>query len=298
MRYGKLLECFYAMADLKESELSGRLSGSEVNEKFAEVSRDWSIKDRLPHSAVVNGQEQLVRGTTPPDYILATNMISVGLDVGRFNTIIMNSMPRNIAEYIQASSRVARNKIGLVLTLHNPYRSRDVSHFEKFREFHEKLYFYVEPISITPFSQKSIEKYLPLYLATIIRHSFRELADRNGAASIKERDLKAQIVNKVSQYFDKRFARTSILDSTLEQGLLTEDLKEYIIHFVDEAVTQWNELANAYDNLVYSKNNRTLEPALFTTPSDYDETKNDSFWTVPQSLRIVEPEAVLHINVE
>ena len=105
-------------------------------------------------------------------------------------------------------------------------------------------------------------------------------------------------MNKVSQYFDKRFARTSILDSTLEQGLLTEDLKEYIIHFVDEAVTQWNELANAYDNLVYSKNNRTLEPALFTTPSDYDETKNDSFWTVPQSLRIVEPEAVLHINVE
>lgn len=298
MRYGKLLECFYAMADLKESELSGRLSGSEVNEKFAEVSRDWSIKNRLPHSAVVNGQEQLVRGTTPPDYILATNMISVGLDVGRFNTIIMNSMPRNIAEYIQASSRVARNKIGFVLTLHNPYRSRDVSHFEKFREFHEKLYFYVEPISITPFSQKSIEKYLPLYLATIIRHSFRELADRNGAASIKGRDLKAQIVNKVSQYFDKRFARTSILDSTLEQGLLTEDLKEYIIHFVDEAVTQWNELANAYDNLVYSKNNRTLEPALFTTPSDYDETKNDSFWTVPQSLRIVEPEAVLHINVE
>lgn len=60
-------------------------------------------------------------------------------------------MPRNIAEYIQASSRVAREKEGLVITLHNPFNQRDVSHFEKFREFHEKLYFYVEPISITPF---------------------------------------------------------------------------------------------------------------------------------------------------
>jgi len=302
MRYGKLLECFYAMADLKESELSGRLSGSEVNEKFAEVSRDWSIKNRLPHSAVVNGQEQLVRGITPPDYILATNMISVGLDVGRFNTIIMNSMPRNIAEYIQASSRVARNKIGLVLTLHNPYRSRDVSHFEKFLEFHEKLYFYVEPISITPFSQKSIEKYLPLYLATIIRHSFRELADRNGAVCIKERDMKAQILNKVSEYFDNRFVRTSVLDSKLEQGLLTKDLEEYIIHFVDDALSQWEDLANTYDNLVYSANisrdNRNFEPSLFTAPDDYDETKNDSLWTVPMALRIVEPEAVLHVNVE
>lgn len=54
-------------------------------------------------------------------------------------------MPRNIAEYIQASSRVARSVKGLVLTLHNPFRSRDVSHFERFREFHEKLYYYVEP---------------------------------------------------------------------------------------------------------------------------------------------------------
>ena len=298
MRYGNLLECFYAMSDLKESELSGRLTGSEVNEKFAEVGQDWKLANRLPHIAKVKGTEQWVRGTTPPDYILATNMISVGLDVGRFNTIIMNSMPRNIAEYIQASSRVARNQIGLVLTLHNPYRSRDVSHFEKFREFHEKLYFYVEPISITPFSQKSIEKYLPLYLATIIRHSYRELADRNCAANINESDFKTKILSKVSEYFNNRYNRTSNLDSALEQGLLTSDLKDYIIQFVEEAINQWESMATACDNLVYSKNYRSTEPALFTTPSDYDETKNDSYWTVPQSLRIVEPEAVLHINVE
>lgn len=299
MRYGNLLECFYAMTDLKESELSGRLSGSEVNEKFAEVSQKWSIQNRLPHLTKVNGKDQWVRGTTPPDYILATNMISVGLDVGRFNTIIMNSMPRNIAEYIQASSRVARNQIGLVLTLHNPFRSRDVSHFEKFREFHEKLYFYVEPISITPFSQKSIEKYLPLYLAAVIRHTFSSLADRNSAAAINEEDFRTRILSLVGEYFENRFTRTSQLDSPLEQGLLTEDLKNYILDFVNKALQQWEDMAHAYDNLVYGKNlSRGSEPALFTTPSDYDEEKNESFWTVPQSLRIVEPEAVLHISVD
>lgn len=299
MRYGNLLECFYAMTDLKESELSGRLSGSEVNEKFAEVSQKWSIQNRLPHLKKVNGKDQWARGTTPPDYILATNMISVGLDVGRFNTIIMNSMPRNIAEYIQASSRVARNQIGLVLTLHNPFRSRDVSHFEKFREFHEKLYFYVEPISITPFSQKSIEKYLPLYLAAVIRHTFSSLADSNSAAAINEEDFRAKILSLVSEYFEKRYTRTSQLKSPLEQGLLTEDLKNYILDFVDKALQQWEDMAHAYDNLVYGKNlSRGSEPALFTTPSDYDEEKNKSFWTVPQSLRIVEPEAVLHISVD
>ena len=95
-------------------------------------------------------------------------------------------MPRNVAEYIQASSRVARNKKGLVVTLHNPFRMRDMSHFERFREFHEKLYYYVEPISITPFSKKSVERYLPLYLATMIRHIYNELADDENAAILND----------------------------------------------------------------------------------------------------------------
>lgn len=298
MRHGNMLECFYAMTDLKKAELSGRLSGSEVNQKFAEVSQKWSIKNRLPHIDKVKNKELWVRGTTPPDYILATNMISVGLDVSRFNTIIMNSMPRNIAEYIQASSRVARNQIGLVITLHNPFRSRDVSHFEKFREFHEKLYFYVEPISITPFSQKSIEKYLPLYLAAIIRHSFAALANRNGAASIIEDNLDDKIISKINEYFENRFNRSSLLKNPLEHGLLTNELKNHIVEFVKKAIKQWEEKADEHTNLVYNKKYKGTEPTLFTTPSDYDETRNNSFWTVPQSLRIVEPEAVLHINIE
>ena len=126
-------------------------------------------------------------------------MISVGLDVSRFNTIIMNSMPRNVAEYIQASSRVARNKVGLVVTLHNPVRARDLSHFERFREFHEKLYYYVEPISITPFSKKSVTKYLPLYLATIIRHNYDQLTNQKDAANLTS-DLQDNIKKRITEW--------------------------------------------------------------------------------------------------
>ena len=294
MPFGNLLECFYSMNELNEAELSGRLTGAEVNEKFAEVGQDWSVEKRLPHKE----KEDWVKGTTPPDYILATNMISVGLDVARFNTIIMNSMPRNIAEYIQASSRVAREQKGLVLTLHNPFRSRDVSHYEKFREFHEKLYFYVEPISITPFSKKSIEKYLALYLAAIVRHSYNNLADRNSAGKINDSNLSSQIKQMVADYFNQRYERMQRPEiSQLEKGLLTPELRDNVIQFVDKAISQWEAKAHEVEGLVYNSTQYQNSAALFSIPAGYEESNADNLWTVPQSLRIVEPEAVLHIRV-
>lgn len=298
LRYGGMLECFYANADLKEAELSGRLSGSEVNEKFTEVAKQWTLSNRIPHTVVEQGSEKWMAPSLPPDYILATNMISVGLDVSRFNTIIINSMPRNIAEYIQASSRVAREECGLVVTLHNPFRSRDVSHFELFREFHEKLYYYVEPISITPFSQKSIEKYLPLFMAAVIRQKYESLADRSSAIKINDASIAEEVKNDIMQYFETRYTRTSQLNGALEKGLLTEELKENIARYVDNALQQWQNMASQFQ-LVYSKAPRgNNEYALFTSPDDYEEAKNNSFWTVPMSLRIVEPEAVLQIKVK
>src|SRR5690606_12332482 len=144
-------------------------------------------------------------GKVPPEFVIATNMISVGIDVSRFNTIIMNSMPRNTAEYIQASSRVARNDYGLVLTVHHPFRARDISHYEKFIEFHEKMYSYVEPISITPFTQKAVERYMGLYLATMIRHTtrFTERLSARDISTIPEIEIDS-IIAGLSDYFDKR----------------------------------------------------------------------------------------------
>lgn len=302
MDYGGLLENFYAPDNLKSSELSGRLNGNEINEKFTEVGGKWKKDHRLPHKTPSG--EGYVSGTTPPDYILATNMISVGLDIDRFNLVIMNSMPRNIAEYIQASSRVARKNIGLVLTLHNPFRARDVSHFERFREFHEKLYYYVEPISITPFSQKSVEKYLPLYMAAVVRHALPELADNGNASRINSNEDTA--VNKIKEalfrYFKNRYETTKVLDSELQRDLLTDELLRHIESYIDEGLRQWLDLARSnsghlsYEVYQYNRRSRQRDKALFTSPDDYDDAKNGSYWTVPVSLRIVEPEAVLNCH--
>ena len=296
MRCGDLLECFYAK-DLREVEITGRLSAGDVNKAFADVATHWSVEKRLPY---MKG-DKWVHATLPPDYILATNMISVGLDVSRFNTIIMNSMPRNIAEYIQASSRVARNVQGLVITLHNPFRSRDVSHFEKFREFHEKLYYYVEPISITPFSKKSVEKYFALFMASIIRHTFENLANGTDAHNINSDGLKNKIHDMIMEYIDKRYRRTQSLGFDLQRGLLTEELKKNIESYVNEALEQWRTKATNQNNLRYKAwtgGRSRRDPGLFIEPDAYEDQKEENLWVVPNALRIVEPEAVLHVKIK
>ena len=282
MRHGKMLDCYYALNEMKEVELSGRIQGDEINKKFDEVGRTWTKENRMNESL------------TPPDFIMATNMISVGLDVSRFNTIIMNSMPRNIAEYIQASSRVARDNIGLVLTLHNPFRARDLSHYEKFRETHEKLYYYVEPISITPFSQKSVDKYFPLYLATIVRHTYDAIANCQSANRLDD-NLKNKILAEVTKYFEEKYSRISKLDG-LEKGLLNEKQKNYIIDFSKILLEEWEDRKARVNDFDYYKNKNRDAEYLFLSPSEYDEVKSGRLWIVPQSLRTVEPEAVLQLN--
>jgi len=301
LRYSDKLECYYAYeTSYTKSELTGRLSGSDVVKELAKVNTTWDYDKRLPHKI----NNDWVKGFTPPDFIVATNMISVGLDISRFNTIIMNSMPRNIAEYIQASSRVARDSLGLVITLHNPFRSRDLSHFEKFREFHEKMYCYVEPISITPFSNKAIDRYMPLYLATIIRHNYVELANRT-SASLLNKVKKTELLNWLMKYFVERYNRTKILNDDLK-NLLTEDALLYIKKYLEFSLNEWLQqipLDLNKNELVYSgalyvndiKKKIKKEKNLFVALDAYESEDNSKNWRVPMSLRTVEPEAVIRI---
>ena len=310
LRYSDNLECLYGYdSSFSKSELTGRLSGSEVVNELEKVGKHWNSEIRLPHQQQnKSGQLEWVNGTTPPDLILATNMISVGLDVDRFNTIIMNSMPRNIAEYIQASSRVARNKPGLVITLHNPFRARDLSHFERFKEFHEKLYYYVEPISITPFSKKSVSKYLPLYNATLIRHHYNSLANQESAASLSM-DMLNTIKNYMFIYFRNRLERTQgpNIPSELKE-LLTDELEQYIEQFIEESLNNWEDLVvNQLDqgySLRYSGSDflnsngrqKTKWRDLFLALDAYIDDEAQNMWAVPMSLRTVESEAVLNVK--
>ena len=299
LRYSNMLECFYAYnSHFQKSELTGRLSGKEAIAALKTAEKlSWDPSKRLPFQERENGEFVWKRADLPADMILATNMISVGLDVSRFNTIIMNSMPRNIAEYIQASSRVAREKKGLVLTLHSPFNQRDVSHFEKFREFHEKLYYYVEPISITPFSPKSVTRFLPLYLAAIIRHTYNIVSGRTDASRM-DQQLADQLKAELRTYFDNRMERTS---HTNEHALLTDEMLQVVYQEINRNIDIWlNECNNARNNqnqIVYKERPFPVpqEIPLFASPEDFEGDIPLDKWLVPNALRVIEPESVIHV---
>ena len=105
----------------------------------------------------------------PLDAVLATNMISVGVDVGRLGAMIVAGQPKATAEYIQATSRVGRRAPGVVITVYNWTRPRDLSHYERFEHYHATFYQQVEALSVTPFSMRALDRALSAVFVSLIR---------------------------------------------------------------------------------------------------------------------------------
>ncbi len=299
IRPQKLMHSIYTYGPIQECELTGRLSGEEVKNELKNVENKWTAGNRFAHIEDNN----LVRGKVPPEFVVATNMISVGIDVSRFNTIIMNSMPRNTAEYIQASSRVARETYGIVLTVHHPFRARDISHYEKFIEFHEKMYSYVEPISITPFTQKAVERYMGLYLATMLRHK-TSFVDRDSAVSISAKtnmELES-IKTNLTRYFESRKNRLSDFDQLIKNLLKDENVIQ-IKKWIGEAIEEWKDesnktLAEGKRFVFNRKSAKAVRPQeqLYVDIEEYEGNIHSEKWQIPMSLRVIEPAAAIKIN--
>jgi hypothetical protein len=105
------------------------------------------------------------------DAVLATSMVSVGVDISRLGLMVVNGQPKTMAEYIQSTSRVGRAKIpGLVVPVLNNAKPRDRSHFETFRTWHSTLYREVEATSVTPFASRARDRALHAVLVAVVRH--------------------------------------------------------------------------------------------------------------------------------
>ena len=120
------------------------------------------------------------------DVVLATNMLSVGVDVNRLGLMVVNGQPKNTAEYIQATSRVGRSFAGLVCTVLAWSRPRDFSHYETFEHYHSTFYKHVEAQSVTPFSSRALDRGMTGTMVSLLRLQDSAFAPNNGAQEMKE----------------------------------------------------------------------------------------------------------------
>ena len=129
------------------------------------------------------------------DAVLATNMLSVGVDVERLAAMVINGQPLTTAEYIQASSRIGRGGVpGLVVANYYRHQARSLSHYENFRPYHESFYRFVEPTSVTPFTYQVRKRALHAALVTALRHGCDHLTANGGAGRFRRDDAQVQAV--------------------------------------------------------------------------------------------------------
>ena len=173
--YRTSLTYFLANRQLDQihADIEGDVNGNMTTDGFPALNVH-DLTGNTMTGDVAHIREHLEQPSVPsedlPDCVLATSMVSHGVDIDRLNMMLFYGMPRLNGEYIQASSRVGRKHIGIVFDCFHPIRERDQSHYAYFRKFHEFLGQLVEPAAINRWSRFSIERTLPgLFLGVILQ---------------------------------------------------------------------------------------------------------------------------------
>lgn len=252
-------------------ELTSRVPTSEVS----------TTKARLELS--FDNEKQRV------DTALATNMISVGLDISRLGLMVMLGQPKTTAEYIQASSRVGRDdqRPGLVVVLLNPNRPRDRSHYERFSFWHSVFYRDVEATSVTPWSSRALQRGLPAITVALARHLNPALSWAKDAGNAEAIDA---VQAEVAQRLGDR-ARRSAPSKALSEHTEAE-VRQRVMNLLDK----WIRIARDNDGLLqYGLEAGEVAPLLHT-PLDPDLKELKAMereFLANWSLRDVEPSAAL-----
>ncbi len=167
--------------DIKEKKNNKKLifENESLKKSYENLRRIFSndtseLTSRIDSSLIPKELEILELNANEDESLsacLATNMIQVGIDIGRLSLMTIVGQPKTTSEYIQASSRVGREKEkpGLVITQLSHTKLRDRSHYEKFSSYHQNLYKFVEPTSVTAHSDPVRKRCLPAIVIFLIR---------------------------------------------------------------------------------------------------------------------------------
>lgn len=207
-----------------ELDTSDRRRAVGADLKAVLDSRDArGVPRRAVHPLAERHGRRQKTGAVPVDVVLATSMLQVGVDVSRFGLMVVTGQPKNTAEYIQASSRVGRDakRPGLVVTLYNWARPRDLAHYEDFEHYHATFYRQVEALSVTPYTRRSLDRSTAGTLVAAVRN-VEDAHSRNADAHDVPLDGAA-----VMRVVDRMLRRAATVDGERGRGYLEERIKRF-----------------------------------------------------------------------
>lgn len=262
-------------------ELTSRVSSQDIPKYLDDLEVKFRAElDASTGKYVARWREGDARAI---DVVLATNMLSVGVDVNRLGLMAVNGQPKGTAEYIQATSRVGRSFPGLVCTVLTWARPRDLSHYETFEHYHATFYKHVEAQSVTPFSPRAMDRGLTGALLSLMRLKNDDFSPNVGAGKLDKSDH-VEITKAINALVKRAW---NVSETPSIKNLAERELKERADEWAKEAarggrILGYEKRGNEKDKMV----------ALVRSPGiqAWDN------WTVPMSMREVEAGVRLIMN--
>ena len=258
----------------RADELTSRVNTTQLNETLDKLEKLCYSKENLENKRY------------PSNVLLATNMISVGIDVARLNVMLLVGQPKLTSEYIQASSRVGRSFPGVAFAMYDGSKSRDRSHYEQFKPYHESFYKHVEPTGATPFSKPARDRALHAVMIAMMRVLENELSAEKGAAKFSRKDYSARIAELKKYVIDRASEISKRANSEM-----SDDSPEIALE-VDSVFEKWEQLAENFDEEHFYYG----EKFLFKEPEDsegrlmkpFNTSRNDPAFDTMTSMRNVD----------
>ena len=282
--------------------IGGRLrAGQQYREGLFHDRRTFSdvveLTSRVPTGKVAEARRRLGRGAHENDRVdsaIATNMISVGLDIPRLGLMVVLGQPKTHAEYIQATSRVGRDdrRPGLVVTLLNVHKPRDRSHFERFRHYHETFYRSVEVSSVTPFSARALDRGFAGALVGLARHSEPLLTPPSGVAALDR--VRVDLERRLREVFLERVDEQPYEDEA-EYVERRHSVAARVVDLLDSWLAVVEDYSNVNAHVKYQKyEGRAGDGHLLREMLEEEfESAHHAKFRANRSLRDVEPEVNL-----
>ena len=270
------------------AELTSRMPSSRIASTLADLERPFDpVLDSSDYIEKLRqdrreGKARTDQRLAPPlDVLLATSMLQVGVDVQRLGLMVVTGQPKSTAEYIQATSRVGRDteRPGLVITVFQWARPRDLAHYESFAHDHATFGMRVEGLTTTPFSDRALDRGLSAVLAAAVRHHDSDALPNTAATTVALTGLAA------TGLADLFAARAERVTHDVDHA---QRVRQGVQHRLD----RWTHRRASLQTGLLGYQQAPDVVGLLEQPDEQSWT----LWTAPISLREVEPDVLLQID--